>query len=309
MHSMHNLRRVDLNLLVVLDALLRERHVSRAAAWLNMSQPAVSHALARLRQLLDDPLFLRQGGGLVPTVRALELTRPLAEALAAIRTVLGPDGFDPTTSRHLFRIAMSDYGSAVLLPKLVPRLRQRAPGVDLVVTQLSREAMVAAVADGSIDLALGVFPQLPDRIAAAVLFQDHYTCLLDARYWPEALDIDRYLAASHVLVAVHGEISTELDQAIHDLGHHRRVAVILPHWSVAPQTVLGTDLILTVARRSLKDIETRPPLSIRPAPLTLPDIRFTAIHHRGRSSDPALRWLLAEIGQALAIAPSPETDL
>lgn len=112
MHPMNNLRAIDLNLLVVLDALLAERHLSRAAERLNMSQPAVSHALARLRHLLGDPLFHRRRREMVPTLRALELTAPLAEALAQIRTVLAPDGFDPI-QRHVFRLAMSDYGAAL----------------------------------------------------------------------------------------------------------------------------------------------------------------------------------------------------
>lgn len=115
MQHMNNLRAVDLNLLVVLDALLAERHLSRAAARLNMSQPAVSHALARLRHLLGDPLFRREGGRMVPTLRAQALAPPLAEALAQIRSVLGPDAFDPAAP-HVFRLTMSDYGAGLVLP-------------------------------------------------------------------------------------------------------------------------------------------------------------------------------------------------
>jgi len=123
----HNLRAVDLNLLVVLDALLHERHLTRAAARLPMSQPAVSHALARLRTLLGDPLFHRTRGGLRPTPHALALEAPLRDVLAQVRRLLAGAVFDPAASRRTFRLAMSDYGASVVLPPLVRRLRAQAP--------------------------------------------------------------------------------------------------------------------------------------------------------------------------------------
>ena len=294
MHCMNNLRGIDLNLLVILDALLVERHVSRTALRLNMSQPAVSHALARLRSLLDDPLFTRQGGGLTPTVRAMELSKPLAEALAQIRSVLGPDRFEPGSTRHSFRLAMSDYGAAIVLPKLVEELRYSAPGIDLAVTQLSREGMVAGVIDGDIDLGLGVFPQLPGQIHADPLLSDDYACLVDRATLPpsaQSIDLESYLARPHALVAVHGEASTEIDEAIHAAGYARRVALIVPHWGIAPTLVAGTDLILTVARTSLSSASQDKRLAVLPPPIPLPAIPFSQISHGRRRSDPALRWL------------------
>ncbi|MEO3998037.1 LysR substrate-binding domain-containing protein [Mesorhizobium sp. CAU 1732] len=294
MHDMNNLRGIDLNLLVILNALLVERHVSRTALRLNMSQPAVSHALARLRALLDDPLFTRQGGGLVPTIRAMELSRPLDEALSQIRTVLGPDSFEPGRTRHSFRLAMSDYGAEIVLPKLMHELRRSAPDIDLTVTQLSREGMIASVMDGDIDLALGVFPSRPEQILCELLFVDDYACLVDrATLAPSAqsIDLDNYLARPHALVAVHGEAATEIDEAIHAAGYARHVALIMPHWSVAPKTIPGTDLVLTVARSSLKSSLDDGRLIVVPPPIQLPTIPFSQISHNRRRSDPALRWL------------------
>lgn len=300
MHQANNLRAIDLNLLVVLDALISEQHLSRAAERLNMSQPAVSHALARLRRLLDDPLFTREGGRLMPTLRTLELTPPLSEALGQIRTVLTPAAFDPA-SRHLFRIAASDFGTSLLLPRMMQRLRQKAPGIDLVVTQASREAMVAAVTDGDIDLALGVFPSLPAQVEAETLFEDSYACLLDPACQPQPFDgltEALYFDAPHILVAVHGEAATEIDMHLRASRKTRRIALVLPHWSVAPSLVEGTDLILTAARRSLKPAGGRL-LTVLP-PLPLPVISFSAILHRRRRADPALRWLLSEIREIAA---------
>lgn len=308
MQRMNNLRAIDLNLLVVLDALLAERHLSRAAERLNMSQPAVSHALARLRILLDDPLFHRRRREMEPTLRALALSAPLAEALAQIRTVLAPEGFDPT-ERHVFRLAMSDYGTALLLPDLMQRLRAEAPGIDLVVTQKSREGMIGAVVDGEIDMAFGVFPDLPSRCVAETLFEDEYACLLDPLAQPQpyhGLTEARYWAAPHVLTAVHGEAATELDLHLRSHHKHRRIALVLPHWNVAPHVVRGTDLILTVARRCLDSVG--PDLKIAAPPIATPLIPFAAISAKRRRTDPALRWLIERVRQVSGARPVPRSE-
>lgn len=307
MHEMNSLRGIDLNLLVVLDALLAERHVSRAAMRLNMSQPAVSHALARLRDLLDDPLLVRRPGGLVPTTRASELAKPLAEALTQVRAVLGPARFDPARETRSFRLAMSDYGAAIALPHLVRRLRKDAPGIDLVVTQSSREAMLAGVADGDIDLALGVFPHPPKHICAALLLNEHFACLVD-RGTLDAngeIGLESYFARPHALVAVRGEADTEVDATVLQLGRARRVALIVPHWKVAPDLIAGADLVLTVARRSLDGVARDRRLAIVEPPFPIPPFPFVQIWHSRREGDPGHRWLreaveLAVKGQGAA---------
>ncbi len=164
MQLMNDLRRIDLNLLVILDALLSEQHVTRAAERVHLSQPAVSHALARLRDVLGDPLLVRQGGTLVPTARALELAAPLAEALAQVQALLAPNRFDPASAKRRFRVAMSDYSAAIFLPRLVRVLRREAPGIDLQIIQTSREGMVEGVLNGDLDLAAGVFPDMPAEL-------------------------------------------------------------------------------------------------------------------------------------------------
>lgn len=295
MFGMNNLRSIDLNLLVVLDALLAEQHLSRAAARLNMSQPAMSHALGRLRLLLGDPLFRREGGQMLPTLRALALAGPLTEAMAQIRSVLGPEGFDPATE-HVFRLAMSDYGAGLLLPGLMQRLRSEAPGIELIITQHSREAMIAGVTDGTLDLALGVFPAVPAPLEQELLLEDRYVCVVDPAHQPplpDGLTRDAFRAAAHAHVAVQGEFATELDLALDAQDGPRHVALVLPHWGIAPQVIPGTDLILTVARRSLP-LKVHP-LTVLEPPFPLPLIPFSALYARRRRADPALRWLLARI--------------
>lgn len=286
----HNLRAVDLNLLVVLDALLHERHLTRAAARLPMSQPAVSHALARLRTLLGDPLFHRTRGGLRPTPHALALEAPLRDVLAQVRRLLAGAVFEPAASRRTFRLAMSDYGASVVLPPLVRRLRAQAPGIDLEISYTSRGGMIAGVADGQLDLALAVFGETPADIRRAVLFQEPFVCVMDAAGMAGPLTLDDYLARPHVLVAAsQDQRSGEVDAALARLGRARRVALRLPHWTAAPAVVAGTDLVLTVAQRTV--MPTPPGLAVQPVPFPIAPLGFEMIWHERTDGDAGLRWL------------------
>lgn len=300
MHQANNLRNVDLNLLVILDVLITERHVSRAAVRLNMSQPAVSHALARLRDLFDDPLLVREGAGLVPSLKAMEIAKSLTEVLSGIRTVLGPQGFDPAKTQHRFNLSMSDYGGNIVLPGLVRELRRDAPGIDLAISQFSREGMIARILDGEIDLGFGVFPHLPAQIAAEVIMQDEYVCVLDRRSLEgRELDAETYFSRPHALVAVRGDATTEIEESLKLAGHTRHIAVVVPHWGVAPQLIAGTDLILTIARGGLSNLPPDDHLVVLPVPVVLPPIPFVQIWHKRRESDPAHRWLRSKISSTV----------
>ncbi len=297
---MNDLRRIDLNLLVILDALLGEQHVTRAAERLHLSQPAVSHALARLRDLLGDPLLVRAGAGLVPTARALELVAPLAEALAQVQSLLAPNTFDPASARRTFRLAMSDYGAAIILPGLIRTLRAEAPGIDLQISHASREGMVEGLLNGDIDLAAGVLPELPGELCSTPLFEERYVCLLDRQSLPAegVLDMPTYLSRPHVLLEMRGSGTPEIERTLTALRERRRVAVSLPHWSVAPQFISGTDLILTVASRALNDVDDDS-LIIVPPPFEIAPFTFVSAWHKRRGGDQALNWLNRRIGEGI----------
>ncbi|MDD0975226.1 LysR family transcriptional regulator [Pseudomonas fontis] len=299
---MDDLRRIDLNLLLTLHALLAEQHVSRAAVRLHRSQPAVSHALAQLREIFADPLLVRRGGGLQPTVRALELIQPLQEALQQLDALLSSPGFDPARARRSFRLAMSDYGARVVLPRLMRGLREDAPGVDLVVTQGSREAMLSQLFDGETDLALGVFPTLADPLRAEQLFEERFACLADRDRLPPrgGLTLEQWLARPHVLVAVRPGADNEIDQALAGLGATRRVALALPHWTAASEVIAGTDLILTVARRNLEGFRQRQLRCFEP-PLAIRAFAFQQAWHERREGDAAHRWLRGRVLQACQV--------
>lgn len=297
---MNDLRRIDLNLLVILDALLSEQHVTRAAERLHLSQPAVSHALARLRDLLGDPLLVRAGAGLAPTARALELVAPLAEALAQVQSLLAPNTFDPASARRTFRLAMSDYGAAIILPGLIRTLRAEAPGIDLQISHASREGMVEGLLNGDIDLAAGVLPELPGELCSTPLFEERYVCLLDRQSLPAegVLDLPTYLSRPHVLLEMRGSGTPEIERTLTAMRERRRVAVSLPHWSVAPQFISGTDLILTVASRALNGVDDKS-LIVVPPPFEIAPFTFVSAWHKRRGGDQALNWLNRRIGEGI----------
>lgn len=297
---MNDLRRIDLNLLVILDALLGEQHVTRAAERLHLSQPAVSHALARLRDLLGDPLLVRAGSGLVPTARALELAAPLAETLAQVQSLLAPNTFDPASARRTFRLAMSDYGAAIILPGLIRTLRTEAPGIDLQISHASREGMVEGLLNGDIDLAAGVLPELPGELRSTPLFEERYVCLLDRQSLPAGgvLDLPTYLSRPHVLLEMRGSGTPEIERTLTALRERRRVAISLPHWSVAPQFISGTDLILTVASRALNEVADES-LIVVPPPFEIAPFTFVSAWHKRRGGDQALNWLNRRIEQGI----------
>lgn len=301
------LRNIDLNLLVVLDALLTEKHVTRTGLRLHLSQPAISHSLNKLRVLLDDPLLIRQGNEVVLSALAQNLQAPLKDILGQIETLLGQSiDFVPVDSQRTFRVAMSDYGAAIVLPKLIVQLRAQAPGTSLVVIQDSRLGMLEQVEQGKIDLAVGVFAALPADVSIDVLFEETFTCLLNRRSLPEngVLDLDSYLARPHLLVSTDGSTQGEVDNVLRSQGLQRRVAVNVPHWGAAPGMIADTDLILTVATRTLDNLPLGDTLVALAPPLTVAPFNYVQVWHNRFNQDPAHRWL-RELVKQVSIPSAP----
>ncbi|TDV64304.1 LysR substrate-binding domain-containing protein [Pseudomonas sp. LP_7_YM] len=293
------LRNIDLNLLVVLDALLTEKHVTRTGERLHLSQPAISHSLSKLRSLLDDPILIRKGNDVHLSALALNLQAPLKAVLSHIETLFGGTiAFEPATSQRTFNLAMSDYGAAIVLPRLLVRIRKTAPNTTVVVTQGSRPAMLEQVTQGKIDLALGVFPNLPADIAQATMFEETFSCLLDRSTLPSSgiLDLDSYLLRPHILVSMDGSIG-EVDNLLRAQGLSRRIAVSVPHWRTAPSMISHTDLILTVATRTLDEAEIDDSLIKLSPPLDIPPFPFVQIWHHRFNEDPAHKWLRDQVSE------------
>ncbi|MDH1476984.1 LysR family transcriptional regulator [Comamonas thiooxydans] len=292
---MDDLRRIDLNLLLALHALLTEKHVTRAAMRLHKSQPAVSHSLAQLREHFNDPLLVRKQGKLELTARGNALLQPLSEALGSLNTLLGTPQFDPLQAQRRFRLSLSDYAARLVLPDLMRYVRKHAPGFDFAISQASRDAMLVQLADGELDLALGIFPDLAQDIQVETLFEEDFICLADKTVSPEkgGLSLEEWLARPHVMLALRPDANDEIERALAAKGLKRRIAVALPHWSAAVELLPGTDLVLTIARRAVGPLRSFKNLRqfAPPRQLQLPKMAYQQAWHARKHNDPALAWL------------------
>ena len=304
--SVTNLASIDLNLLVLLDALLAEQSVTAAAARLSISQPAASHQLARLREVLGDPLLVRDRQGMTPTPRGEALAGPLRAALATLEGALGDRPlWDPATMSRTFSIGTTDYAELVLLPPLVARLTREAPGVDVFVRALE-EDIGAQLSAGRIDVAIAPTPQLEREasVVASKLLDERFVCVMRKGHplAKKRLTLDRYCAASHALVAPRGRPGGYVDEALAKLGRSRRVAVAVPHFLVAPHLLVDSDLVLTLAERVAKTFAELLPLAIAEPPVELSGFTMMLAWHERMKSDPAHAWLrrvLTEVAAAV----------
>lgn len=293
-----NIRGADLNLLVVFEALMGERSVSRAARRLGLSQPATSNALARLRQLFEDPLLVRRGNAMVPTPRALELAGHVHAGLAHLQAALEGRGvFDARASTRSFTIASHDYASFVVLAPLVRRLREHAPGVTVQVKSLDARGSIEALGRGEIDLALGVGNTLPQEYPREPLFEDGYVVLAREGHprLGKRLTLERFVQLDHLLVSPFGNRRGVVDTALAQRGYERRVALWVPHFLLAPAIVAQTDLVVTLAERVALELAPRHGLRVLPPPLEVPRFVTSQSWDPRHEHEPANRWLRQEV--------------
>ena len=290
---MDELRKIDLNLLLTLHALLTEKHVTRAALRLHRSQPAVSHGLAQLRNYFDDPLLIRNKGKMTLSARAQTLLPPLEASLYGLNNLVGSPLFDPSTAKRRFRIAMSDYAARIVLPPLLVYLRKNAPGFDLAISQASREMMLAQLEGGEVDLALGIFPDAAVELQKETLFPEEFICLADSRFLPAngKLTLEEWLEKPHVMLGLLPDAIDEIEKTLIARGLKRHICVALPHWSAAVSLLPGTDLVLTVASRSVTPERYHESLSRFEPPLSLSSFNYEQAWHSRKNTDPAHQWL------------------
>jgi LysR family transcriptional activator of mexEF-oprN operon len=299
------LRRLDLNLLPVFAALMRERSVTRAGQALFLSQPATSAALARLRAAFRDDLFVRNGTTLEPTLRAEALLAELAPALQAIAGALaGATPFDPATDARTFRLGWSDDVAIAAMP-LLRRLRVTAPHCRLVIRAANFRTIPTMLESGEIGTAVG-FMTMTDALPAAtkqrVLRRGGYRVLRDA-VSPGPVDLDAYCARPHVLITPRGDLRGFADEALEQLGRRRRVVFGLPDFGLLRRVLLGTDLLCTVSDAlsdTLVDATTEGGLASDPLPF--PSARESVVRMIWRAAldhDPAEMWLRAQVVEVL----------
>ncbi|MBA2674293.1 LysR family transcriptional regulator [Ramlibacter sp.] len=245
--------RLDLNLLATLEALLMEQNVTRAAARLHLSQPAVSAQLSRLRDVFDDPLLIPAQRGMTPTAKALDLLAPLRQALDQVRaTVATHRNFDPATAKLTVSIACTDYLQAALAMPLVLHLRGKAPGVRVALRNLDLPQLAAQMARGDVDLALMTPQDAPPGLRARHLFDERYV-LIGRRGHPRlkrGITVEAFARLEHVVVSLRGgDFATPVDTALAALGHRRNVVLSAASFLLVPQIVAQSDFVALVPRR------------------------------------------------------------
>ncbi|MCE9672674.1 LysR family transcriptional regulator [Myxococcus stipitatus] len=292
---------INLNLAVALDALLTEMNVTKAAAKLGITQSAMSHTLAQLRELLGDALLIRGRGGMVRTPRADQLAAPLHRGLLEVQRALRNEStFEPRASARRFTIASGDYFAAALLPRLLELLDQEAPHVDLTVRPLVVSQAPAQLESGEVDLIIGAFPEPAPALRQARLFSEDFVCVVrrDHPVVRNSLDLDTYLGLPHVLISPKGEGAGAVDVALERVGRTRRIGLRLPYFLTAVLSVVRSNHVLTAPRKLAELFVDLGPLRLLPPPVALRPFDVFQVWHERFDDDPAHRWLRSMLSRA-----------
>ncbi len=315
-----NLRQIDLNLLIHLDVLLHEKNVTNAANALGLSQPAMSNGLRRLRELFQDPLLVRTSDGMTPTERARELQPIIREALATIEKAVQPQSdFDAQTDNRVFRIMVSDYAEAALLPHILQRLRIEAPNVTLDLMTPS-DVSFMDVEQGKVDLVINRFDSIPSSFHQKELWRDDFACLISAKNKIiENFNLETYLQAQHVWVSKTGMgVSVGInpsdvqrlgwvDEALTRLNNKRRIAVFTRHYQAAMLLAEQSDLIVTIPLRAALLRANNPRVVIKAPPFEIPPFELKMAWSPLLQHNLGHRWmrqLISEVAVKLRELPN-----
>lgn len=289
-----DLKDIDLNLLLVFHKLLMERRVSAVAEKLELSQPAVSNALNRLRRLLGDELFLRTSKGMEPTPYAAQLAEPIAYALGTIHNSLNQrTTFDPATSNRKFTLGITDIGEIYFLPRLMDRLARIAPEVSVSTVRNTAVNLRDEMESGHVDLAMGLLPQLKSGFFQRRLFRQHYVCMfreghaLDKR----KLTLKEFSEAEHVVVVAAGTGHAKVDESLQKKGIRRNIKLTVPHFVAVGHILATSDMIATVPERYATECVKPFRLKYVSHPVPLPEIGINVFWHAKYHREPGNQWL------------------
>lgn len=296
--------KIDLNLMRVFDALIEDANLTRAGFRLGLSQPAMSHALAKLRKITGNNLFVRVPTGMEPTETALRMAPAIREGLRLLdEAVQGEDRFDPRTCDRTFQLLMSDIGELVYLPRILRHLEKVAPNVNLRAMQLPREAYSEAFTSGEADLAIGFLPGLQSGFYQQRLFTDTYRCVMreDHPRIKDQLTLKQFVSESHVMiepggsrylkVAHQSSTTTLIERYLEEQGLNRRIALRVPHFMVVPEIVRLTNLIATLPSYVIRHMPPTPGLKMLELPIDVPEFEIKQFWHQRSHDDSANRWL------------------
>lgn len=307
------LKQLDLNLLTILDALLQEQSVTRAAESVGTTQSAISHSLGRLRSFFDDALFVRTGQGMVPTRKAELLRQPVVDIMAAVRDeVLVEAGFDPSRSHRAFVFSMTDVGELVFLPPLLKELREAAPHCTVRTVQVPIEQIEGLLASGEVDLALGSIRSAPEGLYRQRLFMNTFVTIVSTRNSSigEPLTLEQFQRMPQVVVSLEGKPGTAYDKLIEEQGVQRNVFLTTPHFLIVPLLLeRHPDLIATVPMELASAFARYGTVRILKPPVELPQFALSQHWHPRFHRDPAVRWLRALVKRTFEQYAEPAGDL
>jgi DNA-binding transcriptional LysR family regulator len=297
-----DIKNVDLNLLVVFDVMVEQRSVTRAAEALGLSQPATSAALARLRTLFADPLFVKTGPAMQPTPRALALATPIRRVIETLKEeVLQASAFSPTTADKIFHVIAPDIAEVILLPRLLARLRSEAPGAKLRVTSMPRVAAAEALESGRAELALGYFPDLQKTgFFQQRLFKHRYVCIVRTGHPSigSRLSMKQYLAAQHAVVWPEGREHL-VDRFMHSKQVQRQVVVELSHFMSLLSIIANSDLVATVPDDLAEFFVRQGGIRAVASPVKAPEVEVHQFWHQRLHKDAANVWLRGVVQETL----------
>lgn len=288
------LKDIDLNLLNIFNELLRRRSVSAVARALDLSQPAVSNALNRLRTLLGDELFLRTSRGMDPTPFAEMLAEPIAFALSTIHSTINQRAsFDPASSQRNFTVAMTDIGEIYFLPVLMDRLAKVAPDVTLSTVRNNAINLRDEMETGRVDLAIGLLPDLKTGFFQRRLFDQRYVCLFRQGhpFGEEGISLDTFSAAEHVVIVSAGTGHGKVDELIEQARIQRKVKLRVPHFVAVGHILQASDMIAVVPERFAERTAKPFGLTYVPCPVPLPEISINILWHAKNHREPGNQWL------------------
>ncbi|RKS24706.1 LysR family transcriptional activator of mexEF-oprN operon [Pseudomonas sp. WPR_5_2] len=287
----NDLRRADINLLVVFETMMHERNVSRVGEKLFLGQPTISGALSRLRVLFDDPLFIRAGRVMEPTARAEEIFANLAPALDGIAAALSRcQPFDPRTSETTFHVGLSDDVEYALLPRLLRHLRVEAPNITLIVLRVDQQQMSQRLMNGDISVGISHTLDLPANAHRKGL-RPIRPMLLRADIRPGALGLEEFCRRPHAVVSSMGNATDDTDHALGRLGRQRKVVLTVPQFSALPMLLAQSDLLAIVPDYVAKAMTSVEGVRAEPAPLPLPTPELSMVWRAATHSDCGQRWL------------------
>lgn len=300
MMNRNDLRRADINLLVVFETMMHERNVTRVSEKLFLGQPTISSALARLRLMFDDPLFIRSGRLMEPTSRAREIFSNLSPALDGIAAALSRcQAFEPATSEATFHIGLCDDVEYALLPELLRRLRIEAPGTTLVVRRADQWQVSQLLASGEISLGISPTLELPANARRKTL-RPIRPMLLRADSQPGELTLDEFCRRPHAVVSSMGNVIDDSDRALCLMGRQRRVVLTVPQFSALPVLLAGSDMIAIVPDYVALAMAVLADMRAQAAPICLPQHELSMVWRGASHNDPGERWLRSRCSALLA---------